>query len=147
MNANRLALLFLGLGIAPLAGCGGEKQGEVTGTVMLKNQPLASGVVTFFPENGTPVAAFVENGSYTIPGIVYGNHRIAVTPRAEVQEVTTGGAGRPLKPGEVDPAAKAASAPKKPPGPPIPDKYRSADTSNLKCTVDQPKVTHPIALD
>jgi hypothetical protein len=147
MNSNRLAGFLLALGVVSLAGCGGEKSAEVTGTVTLKNQPLASGIVTFFPENGTPVAAFVEGGSYKLPALVQGNYRIAVTPQAESPEVSSSGSGKSMKPGEVDPTAKAAPAPKKTSGPLIPEKYRSVDTSGLSCKVDQSKVTCPIALD
>ena len=147
MNANRLAALLLALGIAPLSGCSGEKFAEVTGTVTLKNKPLASGVVTFFPETGSPVAAFVKDGTYTFPSLVYGNYRIAVTPTFESPDVVAGGSGQPRKPGQVDQTGRVAAAPKKESGPSIPEKYRLADTSGLSWKVAEPKVTCPIALD
>jgi hypothetical protein len=145
MHVNRLGILLLGFGLLPLVGCGAG-QAEVTGTVTLKNQPLEKGIVTFFPEKGEPVAAFVDNGTYSVPTIVYGNYRVAVTPQAETMATTTTKSGRTLKPGEVDPTAKAASGPK-PPKRAIPDKYHSADTSGLTCQVDKSKVTYPITLD
>jgi hypothetical protein len=145
MNAKRLAMLLLGLGLVPLVGCGGGTA-EVSGTVTVRNQPLANGVVTFFPEKGDPVAGFVENGAYTIPSVPYGTSRVAVAPQPEGMTVTTGKSGRTLKPGEVDPTAKGAQ-PKKSSGSTFPEKYKSADTSGLTCQVDKSKVTFPIALD
>jgi len=145
MNAKRLALLLLGLGLVPLVGCGGGTA-EVTGTVTLKNQPLPNGTVTFFPEKGDPVATFVDNGTYTVPSVPYGTYRVSVMPNPEPPGTTTSKSGRTLKPGEVDPTAKGA-APKKAPGPTVPEKYKSADTSGLTCQVDKSKVTYPIALD
>ena len=145
MNAKRLAALLLGLGLVPLVGCGGGTA-EVTGTVTVKNQPLANGTVTFFPEKGEPVAAFVDNGAYSVPSVPYGTYRVAVVPTPEGMTVTTGKSGRTLKPGEVDPTAKSAP-PKKAAAPKFPEKYHSVDTSGLTCQVDRSKVTFPIALD
>lgn len=145
MNAKRLAMFLLGLGLVPLAGCGGGTA-EVTGAVTMRNQPLPNGTVTFFPEKGDAVAAFVDNGTYTIPSIPYGTYRVAVTPQPEGMAVTTSKSGRTLKPGEVDPTAKGAP-PKKAAGPTVPEKYQSADTSGLTCQVDKSKVTYDIDLN
>ena len=145
MYARCLAALVLALVMLPLVGCG-DKLAQVTGTVTLNSKPLESGVVTFFPASGTPVAANIDNGSYTIPAIGYGKYRITVTPVTAPPQVTTSSSGKTLKPGEVDPSAKAAP-PLKATGPVIPEKYRTVDNSGLSCDVDQAKTTFPINLD
>lgn len=145
MNTSRWASALLGLGVLALAGCGGAKSGEVSGPVTLKNEPLAEGVVTFFPKDGVPVAVYVMNGQYSIASLPYGSYRVSVTAGGESPAV--GGSGKPAKPGEVDPTARAAAAPKKANGPQIPPKYLSADTSGLACAVEQAKITFPISLD
>jgi hypothetical protein len=142
MTANRLRPLLAGLLIVPLAGCG-DRTAEVTGTVQLKSQPLPSGVVTFFPASGMPMAAAVTNGTFTLPALPYGSYRVTVLPLATEPPVTTGPGG-PRKPTGSPESAAAAPAAK---GPQIPAKYNSVDTSGLSCPVDQPKVTFPISLD
>jgi hypothetical protein len=146
-----LSALVLGLGLLPLVGCSGEKTAEVSGTVTLNNQPLASGVVTFFPETGAPVAVFIQNGSYTASGIGYGNCRVSVAPQVEAPAPKTDAGGKTMKPGQSPTPTKGApmAVPKKDPAPasPIPEKYRNADTSDLNCKIDQSKVTYPITLN
>lgn len=144
MSNRRRVAVALALGLAALSGCA-EKFGEVTGEVALKGKPLAKGVVTFFPEQGTPVAAFVTDGTYTVPALPYGSYRVSVAPVPEGPEVAQAG-GKVLKPGEVDPNAKAP-VPKKPAGPAIPEKYKSVDTSGLSFKVEQPKSTFPVSLE
>lgn len=146
---NRTITLVATAVFAALApGCSGEKFGELSGTVSLMGQPLRSGVVTFFPSEGEPFAATVENGTFAVSNARYGEYRVTVTPSVESPEVWAGAGGRKMKPGEVDPTAtapKGGSAPK--PAQPIPEKYQSVDTSGLSCTIDQPKVTLPVALN
>ncbi|MFO0797654.1 MAG: hypothetical protein U0804_09250 [Gemmataceae bacterium] len=141
MTANRLRPLLAGLLLVPLAGCG-DRTAEVTGTVQLQSQPLPSGVVTFFPGAGVPMAAMVVNGAYSVPALPYGTYRVSVAPLAPEQPVTSGPGG-PRKP-TGSPEAAAAPAAK---GPQIPAKYGSVDTSGLSVPVDQAKVTYPISLD
>lgn len=144
MITKRLAPLVVGLGLLALSGCG-EKFSEVSGTVSLGGKPLEAGVVTFFPEKGLPVAASVQNGSYTAVNVPFGPVRVTVTPLQTEAEVTAGPGG-PVKPGQEDPTAKQTPAPKKPAGPIIPEKYTSVDTSGLSTKVEQEKVTFPIDL-
>lgn len=145
-HVNRLARLLLGLGLVGLLGCGGGPA-EVTGAVTIGGKPLESGVVTFFPDNGAqPVASFIAGGTYSAAGVPQGDCKVTVTPMEAEQGVGTGAGGRKLKPGEVDPTAKGQAEPPKPKSP-IPEKYRSVDTSGLLCKVDSAKVNYPIALD
>jgi hypothetical protein len=145
MTTKRLVPLLLGLSLFALCGCG-DRLAEVSGTVTVNGKPLPEGVVTIFGENGASTAASVQNGSYTAVGVGYGNHRITVTPLAAAPVGGTSG-GRPLKPGEVDPAAKNAPATPAQKPSVIPEKYRSVDTSGLTVKVDQAKVTNNITLD
>ncbi|MDY3555493.1 hypothetical protein R5W24_004636 [Gemmata sp. JC717] len=94
------------------------------------------------------MAGTVNGGTYMVPGVPYGPCRVTVTPLQAEPEVTSGPGG-PRKPGQEDPAprVKAGPAPKKPAGPPIPEKFKSVDTSGLATKVDQEKVTFAISLD
>jgi hypothetical protein len=51
-----------------LAGCGGERPAEVTGTVRMNGAPLAEGEIIFEAADGskTPAAALVKDGTYTV---------------------------------------------------------------------------------
>ena len=135
----------LALALVAVAGCGGDRYAEVSGVISLNGAPLDGATVTFFPEKGTPVAGFAEVGRYRILDVPWGVNRITVTPKQEEPQVTAG-AGRPLKPGEVDPTARAAPAAKKAPTLAL-GKYLDVDKSNLKCKVDKQKMDHPIVLD
>jgi hypothetical protein len=146
---NRTIALIGGALLGALAsGCSGEKYAELSGTVTLKGAPLKSGIVTFFPSTGEPFAATIENGNYTLATARYGEYRVTVTQLAESPEVSSGAGGRKMKPGEVDPTAtvgKGDAAPK--PAQPVPDKYKSVDTSGLSVTIDQPKTTYLVPLN
>lgn len=144
MSAYRFRALILGLGLLPLAGCG-DRAAEVSGTVQLKSQPLPTGVITFFPASGMPVAATISNGAYGVPNLPYGSYKVAVTALASEPSVV-GGPGGPRKPTSSPGAPAAAAAPAEK-GPQIPAKYGSVDTSGLTVTVDQSKVTFPVTLD
>jgi hypothetical protein len=130
--------------LVPLAGCA-EPRGEVTGTVTLKSQPVATAVVTFFPDQGMPAAATVQDGRYTVPNLPYGKYRVTVTPQKESPAVLQGPDG-PQKPGRGGPPGKAAPAPKSD-APAIPKKYASVDSSGLTCKVEQSQVTFDIPLE
>jgi hypothetical protein len=136
----------LGLGIFSflLAGCA-DRTCELQGDVSLKGEKVPTGVVTFFPDQGEPVAAFIQDGKYTVK-LLYGSYRVAVTDQSESPEVITS-AGPPQKPGESNPAAKSPPPPKKTNKVTIPQKFNSVDTSKLSCKVDQAKKDYPIALD
>jgi hypothetical protein len=141
----RVVSVFLfGLFSMVLAGCG-ESFGEVEGNVVLKGQKVPSGVVTFFPAEGSPTATFIQDGKYSAR-LLYGQYKISVTEQTESPEVTTAG-GKPMKPGESAPQAAAPAAAKKSKKTPINPKFGSIDSSGLTVKVDKSKVSYPISLD
>lgn len=66
MFRTRTAALLLVLPL--LAGCGGEKPAEVTGTVTMDGQKLAEGEIIFESVDGskTPAASPIKDGAYTV---------------------------------------------------------------------------------
>jgi hypothetical protein len=89
-----VAALFLALA----AGCGGGSGATVTGTVTFNGQPVESGTISFFPEDGksAPAGGEVHNGSFSVKNVSPGKNRVAVSSH--------GGKG----PENMDDAIKAA---------------------------------------
>lgn len=107
-----------------LCGCGGGVGGPprhpVAGKVSYKGQPVASGTITFGAQDakqGTPAAAVIKSGAYQIDGgLATGDYTVLVQ--------------------YVSPSLREADAAKKAPEKsPIPEKYATAKTSDLKFTV------------
>lgn len=106
-------------------GCGGgagdgPPRYRVHGKVTYKGQPLAKGTITFGAmdaNKGTPDAASINNGSYTIErGLAAGDYVVVVE--------------------EVSPSLREADKAKSAlPKSTIPAKYAAAKTSDLKFTV------------
>ena len=108
-NARKITMNFSSIVVASvssllllvgLAGCGGEVSGTpaqplvpVTGTVTLKNQPLAGASVVFTPRGGTPgTGAFGvtdAQGAYALthktdsPGVEPGEYVVLITKMAQ----------------------------------------------------------------
>lgn len=78
---------YIGVAVAVFLGCdGGPQLGQVTGTVLLDDEPLAGAVVIFQPADGGPSshAETDEAGRYELmfaegdPGAVLGSHIVTV---------------------------------------------------------------------
>jgi hypothetical protein len=100
--------------------------GSVEGKVVFRGQPLPGGVVGFHPEKGKPVLAKIDaDGNYLAPAVPVGAVKVTVDTKA----------AKP-KPGEGKPAKYI----------PIPAKYATPETSDLKLTVQKGKQTFNIEL-
>ena len=130
------------VGLSALPGCGPDdglgKRLPVSGTVTYKGQPLASGNVSFMPEDlsiGRPASGVIEGGSYRMTtmspddGVIPGKYRVAIgaTEKVDLGPAPAGG-------GMMDQVvvAKAARKAKSL----IPPKYNDATQSGL--TVEVP---------
>jgi hypothetical protein len=76
----------LALCLAPVAGCGGQKSAEVTGTVTHKEKPLAQGTITFFSERGPAAFGKIRGGKIVEvttrslnDGAAPGNYKVAIS--------------------------------------------------------------------
>lgn len=117
-------MLLLGC-LLGLVGCGGgagdgPPRYRVHGKVTYKGQPVAKGTITFGAmdaKTGTPDAASINNGSYTVErGLAAGDYVVVVE--------------------EVSPSLREADKAKSAlPKSTIPTKYAVAKTSDLKFTV------------
>ena len=82
--ASLLALLPAALALCLAGGCRkGPARHEVTGTVLLRGQPLAEGIIEFEPLDGQPSksGASVLGGAYHIPrdkGLAPGRYRVSI---------------------------------------------------------------------
>jgi hypothetical protein len=82
---GQISSLYVVLGMACVAGCGGDPNARqaVSGTVLLKGQPLDQGRIYFAPIAKGPSegGATIENGKYSIPrdrGLVPGTYRVSI---------------------------------------------------------------------
>ncbi|MSQ97493.1 MAG: carboxypeptidase regulatory-like domain-containing protein [Gemmataceae bacterium] len=121
----QLMLVCIWTTITMLTGCG-PGQGDVSGTVMFQQKPVAGGTVTFYDEaNGVASDTVKDDGSYTVKNVGAGAARIAViAPMA----ISMPGLNAP-KPIE------------------IPAKYADRLQSGLTYQVTRGSQTHNITLD
>lgn len=73
-------LLTLAFALVMLAGCGGEPQAEVSGTVTSNGSPLPEGEIIFEAADGstTPAAGPIRNGAYSVT-VAPGTKRVKIT--------------------------------------------------------------------
>ncbi len=138
-------------------GCGDDGLGKrytVSGTVTYKGQPLEKGTINFYAAGGQEAAArgasgSIVNGSYTLStiggddGAFPGEYLVAISARApdmseaKANQEKVGGS---MRQDDVAKAFKNASSP-------IPKKYESTNTSQLKATViaGSNKIDFPLA--
>lgn len=134
-------------------GCGGQREGTVTGKVLIEGAPLPGGLVTFRPADPKRNAVSAELDAQ-------GNYR-AVLPSGEVKVCVdnrdlepTGPIDSILPPGLPPTVAKALQPTKSSPQASksssrfvrIPEKYHDIETSELKFTVQGGNQQHDIEL-
>jgi hypothetical protein len=109
------------VGLLALTGCGGEKLGQVTGTVTVAGRPVAGGTIQFVPATGkAAVGSINPDGSYTLTtyrtgdGALVGPHKVvihatrvgpgSVVPATFADELkpAKGDSGKMLVPGKVE---------------------------------------------
>jgi hypothetical protein len=120
--------LFL---VATLAGCGGPKVGQVSGTVTYQNKPLPNGTVTFLGPDNKGDSANIDNGSYTASKVPVGSCKVTVSTSA------SSGAPKPVAVPGVPPPPEAV---------PIPGKYSKPESSGLTLEVKTGGQTFDIPL-
>src|SRR5690348_7041174 len=123
-SARRLALLAPAL---LLAGCAG--QGQVSGKVKYKGQPLPVGTITFYDgKNNAVSSAIAQDGSYSVEKVAAG----------------------PVKVSLVMPLPVYMMGEKPPPGPKpptLPAKYQDQNKSGLDFKVEAGPQTHDFNLE
>lgn len=138
---RQLAMVAM-LGVWMLAGCGGGGGSapvvKVRGKVTFKGSPVANVNVNFQPVGGRPASGTTDaSGTYTLStfgtddGAVPGTHKVYLS----VSQTTP-----PPMPGT--PEAEAF----KPPAPPYPEQYGSADTTPLTVEVAAGKTDYDLDL-
>jgi hypothetical protein len=140
------------------AGCG--SYGTVSGKVMMKDEPLHSGMVTFITPDRkwTRTSGIGEDGSYTIEKAPIGPMKISIfssgpTPRSQIKfkermpgpEVAQGEDLPPRARRRIN-MGKGTSAATAPKGPAVPKKYNDPDTSELTYEVKPGAQEHNIEL-
>jgi hypothetical protein len=123
-------------------GCGSSTpDGEVTGVVTYRGQPVPGGVITFITDRGIPATAVIDpTGHYRLKAPV-GAAKVSVNNLMLRKAQATGGPR--LKPPQGSaPAAPALEGTYKP----IPEKYLSAEQSGLAWTVRPGTQTYDIPL-
>ncbi len=124
MLQNRLTLWgTLALVVIATVGCGGSGLDSVSGKVMVGDQPLTTGNVTFKPVAGGAIgtATIQSDGSFTaytgsLAGLAPGDYEITVIADGPMPK------GTPQNP---EPLPERLTA----------DKYANPKTSGLKCSV------------
>jgi hypothetical protein len=123
-------------------GCGSSTpEGEVTGVVTYRGQPVPGGVITFISDRGIPATAYIDpTGHYRVKAPV-GVAKVTVNNLMLRKGKAAGGPR--LKPPEgATPAAPVPEGTYKP----IPEKYLSADQSGLAWTVRPGTQTYDVPL-
>src|SRR5687768_14954583 len=129
MFGSMRALVLSGLVVvvALASGCGSKPVGTVRGKVTYKDQPVTNGSIIFQSADATVSrsANLGADGTYQIKsadvaGLPPGEYKVAVNPSA-------------IGSGEAPLATQPGQTPVGPP--PVPAKYHSIETSDLKATV------------
>jgi hypothetical protein len=125
LSTGRLALL------APfallLAGCAG--QGQVSGKVKYKGEPVPAGTITFFDSKNHAVSSPIQkDGSYSVERVASGPVKVSVVPTLPIYMV-----------GEKPPPG--------PKPPTLPAKYYDREKSGLALEVKAGAQTHDFNLD
>jgi hypothetical protein len=148
------ALLGLALVVTPGCDSGPGARAEVKGKVLLNNQIVPIGTVSFFgPKNRTASATIKPDGTYVIPDAPVGEVTITVTtPTVPMGRLNMTkpppGVGEMKPPGEPggNPGEKASAAPDMSKFAPVPQQYQEKNTSPLKYTVTNGSQDHDIEL-
>jgi hypothetical protein len=85
MVIEKTILPLMLLALLNILGCGGpDKRAEVSGTVRLNGQPLASGSIAFVPtvgNTGPSSGGVITDGRYSVPrtkGVAIGKNRVSI---------------------------------------------------------------------
>jgi hypothetical protein len=123
----RIGTFVLLLALVSVLGCGAPPVGTVQGKVTYKDAPVTNGSVIYQNAGGTVSmsANLNADGTYVITsadrkGLPPGDYKVAVNPNK-------------IGSGEVPLAVAPGQTPAGPP--PVPTKYHSIETSDLKATV------------
>jgi hypothetical protein len=128
MNRLTYLLLFGGL-VFLVSGCS-RPVGSVTGKVTYQGKPLKGGTVSFASTEGRQSfsASIADDGSYTIPNLVGGSYKVCVeTESLKPPPGVKAGMG----PGQNRSPAAARTAENLKKYVQIPDKYSSADKTDI----------------
>jgi hypothetical protein len=115
--------LVLAVAVVTVAGCNKSvKKVTVNGSITYKGQPLQSGIVQFVGSDGGAysAASIQPGGNFIMTDVVPGDVKVAV-------QAAPGGSGSSSG-GSDQPAQKGAPVN-------LPDKFRNAETSELKYTI------------
>lgn len=158
MSALRLSSSAAALAAFVLAGCSGAEGGnqvdvyEVTGKVTLNGAPVANALVTFSPKANQPVATgrTDESGQYTLTTYAAGDGAAAGEYVALVykDEVDTSADSGPAAHDPNNPTPRSHAGPSRRTATKslVPQKYTSADQSDLKVTVKEGENNIPLDL-
>ncbi len=128
-----------------LAGCGRGpvRQGEVSGKVLYRGNPLPGGVVTCVSDEGYATSAAIEtDGSYKVLA-PFGQLKVSVDNRM-LQKGRGAEAGYRMSKPPAESAPGQALAGRYLP---LPEKYHDVNTSGLTCTVSGAAQTFEIRLE
>lgn len=125
-----------------LMGCGGRKQGIVSGNVMYQGKALNSGLVSFILADGIPITVEIQpDGSYQTPKIIFGEAIVTVIQRPagfqSPAEIAKAGRGQNQVIQPMVPLPETL----------LPRKYLDANSTPLRCVVDRAKVDFSITLE
>lgn len=90
MRIDRVLVMAASAGYFTLAGCGPARPpvAPVSGTVMFRNKPLATGRISFYPESGRAATGLIgSDGRYSLTtfaakdGALLGPHRVVIEAR------------------------------------------------------------------
>jgi hypothetical protein len=130
-----------------MVGCGCAKA-DLSGRISYNGKPVSFGTVQAFGSDGRPVSASIQpDGSYSLRALALGEARLAVSTSDPTLLRTA-----VIRAGRQRPAGAASPLESEPPqiAPsqwfPLPEQYRSVDTSGLTATIKQGSNTFDINL-
>jgi len=133
-------ILIVSILFPPLMGCGKHNQGLVSGTITYHGQPVNGVTLHLYPIPGPGTSVSIpvtQEGTFRTTNVPAGEYKVVVeAPKVRAMPGMPKKVGDPAKQAEMEQKFKQAYK-QQTPTIAYPDKYKTLDNTDLKCTINE----------